>query len=92
MLADRYLNDGNVALFASGTGNPLLHHRHRCSAPGVEIEADAVLLAKNVDGVYSADPNLDPTAVKKKNFNRPRGSRRRDRYYRKKSFLRRNTQ
>ena len=31
---------------------------------GVEIEADAVLLAKNVDGVYSADPNKDPAAVK----------------------------
>lgn len=62
--ADRYLKDGYVTLFACGTGNPYFTTDTGAVLRGVEIEADAVLLAKNVDGVYSADPNLDPTAVK----------------------------
>ena len=62
--ADRYLKDGYVTLFACGTGNPYFSTDTGAVLRGVEIEADAVLLAKNVDGVYSADPNLDPTAVK----------------------------
>ena len=62
--ADRYLKDGSVTLFACGTGNPYFTTDTGAVLRGVEIEADAVLLAKNVDGVYSADPNLDPTAVK----------------------------
>ena len=62
--ADRYLKDGYVTLFACGTGNPYFTTDTGAVLRGEEIEADAVLLAKNVDGVYSADPNLDPTAVK----------------------------
>lgn len=62
--ADRYLKDGYVTLFACGTGNPYFTTDTGAVLRGVEIEADAVLLAKNVDGVYSADPNLEPTAVK----------------------------
>ena len=62
--ADRYLKDGYVTLLACGTGNPYFTTDTGAVLRGVEIEADAVLLAKNVDGVYSADPNLDPTAVK----------------------------
>ena len=62
--ADRYLKDGYVTLFACGTGNPYFTTDTGAVLRGVEIEADAVLLAKNVDGVYSADPNLDPMAVK----------------------------
>lgn len=62
--ANRYLNEGKVVLFAAGTGNPYFTTDTGAVLRGVEIEADAVLLAKNVDGVYSADPNLDPNAVK----------------------------
>ena len=62
--ADRYLKDGYVTLFACGTGNPYFTTDTGAVLRGVEIEADAVLLAKNVDGVYSADPNLNPMAVK----------------------------
>ena len=62
--AERYLNDGKVVLFAAGTGNPYFSTDTGAVLRGVEIEADAILLAKNVDGVYSADPQLDPNAVK----------------------------
>ena len=62
--AERYLNDGKVVLFAAGTGNPYFYTDTGAVLRGVEIEADAILLAKNVDGIYSADPNVEPTAVK----------------------------
>ncbi|HIQ76807.1 MAG TPA: UMP kinase [Candidatus Faecousia excrementipullorum] len=62
--AERYLNDGKVVLFAAGTGNPYFSTDTGAVLRGVEIEADAILLAKNVDGIYSADPNVDLTAVK----------------------------
>ncbi|MDO5400167.1 MAG: UMP kinase [Eubacteriales bacterium] len=63
-LADRYLNEGKVVIFAAGTGNPYFSTDTGAVLRGVEIEADAILMAKNVDGIYSADPNVDPTAVK----------------------------
>ena len=62
--ADRYLNEGKVVFFAAGTGNPYFSTDTGAVLRGVEIEADAILMAKNVDGIYSADPNVDPTAVK----------------------------
>ena len=62
--ADRYLNEGKVVIFGCGTGNPYFSTDTGAVLRGVEIEADAVLLAKNVDGIYSADPNIDATAVK----------------------------
>lgn len=62
--ADRYLNEGKVVIFAAGTGNPYFSTDTGAVLRGVEIEADAILLAKNVDGIYSADPNVDPSAVK----------------------------
>ena len=62
--ADRYLKEGKVVIFAAGTGNPYFSTDTGAVLRGVEIEADAILLAKNVDGIYSADPNVDPTAVK----------------------------
>ena len=62
--AERYLNEGKVVLFAAGTGNPYFSTDTGAVLRGVEIEADAVLMAKNVDGIYSADPANDPTAVK----------------------------
>ena len=63
-LADRYLNEGKVIIMAAGTGSPYFSTDTGAVLRGVEIEADAILMAKNVDGIYSADPNVDPTAVK----------------------------
>ena len=62
--ANRYLNEGKVVLFAAGTGNPYFSTDTGAVLRGVEIEADAVLMAKNIAGIYSADPHKDPTAVK----------------------------
>ena len=62
--ADRYLKEGKVVFFAAGTGNPYFSTDTGAVLRGVEIEADAILMAKNIDGIYSADPKLDPTAVK----------------------------
>ncbi len=63
-LANRYLNEGKVVLFAAGTGNPYFSTDTGAVLRGVEIEADAVLMAKNIDAIYSADPKKDPNAVK----------------------------
>ena len=63
-LADRYLNEGKVVIFAGGTGNPYFSTDTGVVLRGVEIEADAILMAKNVDAIYSADPNVDPNAVR----------------------------
>ena len=62
--AERYLNEGKVVLFAAGTGNPYFSTDTGAVLRGVEIEADAILMAKNVDAIYSADPNKDPNAIK----------------------------
>ena len=62
--ADRYLNEGKVVIFAAGTGNPYFSTDTAAVLRAAEIDADVILLAKNVDGVYSADPVKDPTAVK----------------------------
>lgn len=63
-LAEQYLNEGKVVFFSCGTGNPYFSTDTGAVLRGVEIEADAILLAKNVDGVYSADPRKDPNAVR----------------------------
>ena len=62
--AHRYLNEGKVVIFAAGTGNPYFSTDTGAVLRGVEIEADAILMAKNIDGIYSADPKKDPNAVK----------------------------
>ena len=63
-LANRYLNEGKVVIFAAGTGNPYFSTDTGVVLRGVEIAADAVLMAKNVDAIYSADPNKDPNAIR----------------------------
>ena len=63
-LANRYLNEGKVVVFAAGTGNPYFSTDTGVVLRGVEIEADAILMAKNVDAIYSADPAKDPNAVR----------------------------
>ena len=62
--ANRYLNEGKVVLFAAGTGNPYFSTDTGAVLRGVEIEADAILMAKNIDGIYSDDPKKNPDAVK----------------------------
>lgn len=62
--AMRHLSRGRVVIFGCGTGNPYFSTDTAAVLRAAEIEADAILLAKNIDGVYSADPKLDPNAVK----------------------------
>ena len=62
--AIRHLEKGRVVIFGCGTGNPFFSTDTAAVLRAVEIDADAILLAKNIDGVYSADPNKDPSAVK----------------------------
>jgi uridylate kinase len=62
--AMRYLDGGDVVIFAAGTGNPFFTTDSSACLRGIEIEAGLVLKATKVDGVYSADPMIDPTAEK----------------------------
>ncbi len=62
--AIRHLEKGRVVIFACGTGNPFFSTDTGAVLRAAEINADAVLLAKNVDGVYTADPAKDASAVK----------------------------
>jgi uridylate kinase len=57
------LKSGRVVIFSAGTGNPFFTTDSAACLRGIEIEADAVLKATKVDGVYSADPVKDPTAT-----------------------------
>lgn len=62
--AIRHLEKGRVVIFGAGTGNPYFSTDTAAVLRAAEINADVILLAKNVDGVYNADPAKDPTAVK----------------------------
>ena len=62
--AIRHLEKGRVVIFGCGTGNPFFSTDTAAVLRAAEIDADVILLAKNIDGVYSADPRKDPTAVK----------------------------
>jgi len=62
--AIRHLNGGDVVIFSAGTGNPFFTTDSAACLRGIEIEADIVLKATNVDGVYDADPKKNPDAVK----------------------------
>lgn len=62
--AIRALAQGDVVIFAAGTGNPFFTTDSAACLRGIEIEADLVLKATNVDGVYTADPKKDPAAEK----------------------------
>lgn len=59
-----HLEKGRVVIFGCGTGNPYFSTDTGAVLRAAEINADVILLAKNIDGVYSADPAKDPTAVK----------------------------
>ena len=60
----QYLEEGKVVIFAAGTGNPFFTTDTAAALRGAEIGAELVLKATKVDGVYSADPKLDPTATR----------------------------
>ena len=60
--AIRYLKDGEVVIFSAGTGNPFFTTDSAACLRGIEIDANVVLKATKVDGVYSADPMLHPDA------------------------------
>jgi uridylate kinase len=61
--AIRHLEKGRVVIFAAGTGNPFFTTDTTAALRAAEVGADAVLKATKVDGVYSADPEVDPDAV-----------------------------
>lgn len=62
--AIRFLDAGEVVIFAAGTGNPFFTTDSAACLRGIEVEAEVVLKATKVDGVYTADPMKDPTATK----------------------------
>ena len=59
-----YMENGSIVLFACGTGQPFFSTDTAAVLRAAEIHADAILLAKNIDGVYSDDPRKNPDAVK----------------------------
>ena len=62
--ADRLLSEGKVVIFGGGSGMAYFSTDTPAVVRAAEVGADAVIMAKNVDGVYSADPKVDPTAVR----------------------------
>ena len=62
--AIRYLEEGRIVVFAAGTGNPFFTTDTAAALRGAEIGAEIVLKATKVDGIYSADPNKDPKAIR----------------------------
>lgn len=62
--AMRHLEKGRVVIFGAGTGNPYFTTDTAASLRAVEIEADLVIKGTRVDGIYNADPEKDPNAVK----------------------------
>lgn len=63
-LAKKYLSEGKIVIFGAGLGIPFLSTDTTGAVRAAEIEADAMLMAKNVDYIYTADPRKDPTAKK----------------------------
>ena len=62
--ADKDLKEGKSVVFGGGTGNPYFSTDTGASLRAVEIGADALLLAKNIDGIYDSDPKINPNAKK----------------------------
>jgi uridylate kinase len=62
--AIRHLEKGRVVIFAAGTGNPYFTTDTAAALRANEIEAEIILKGTRVDGIYSADPHKDPTAIK----------------------------
>jgi uridylate kinase len=62
--AMRYLEEGRVVVFAAGTGNPFFTTDTAAALRGMEMGVEVVLKATKVDGIYTADPQRDPTATR----------------------------
>ena len=62
--AVRHLEKGRIVIFGAGTGNPYFTTDTAASLRAVEIDADVILKGTRVDGIYTADPEKDPTAVR----------------------------
>ncbi len=62
--AERHLNKDRIVIFACGTGHPYFSTDTAAALRAAEMNVDAILVAKTIDGVYTADPKLDPTAKK----------------------------
>ena len=62
--AVRHLEKGRVVIFGAGTGNPFFTTDSAASLRAIEINADVILKGTRVDGIYTADPEKDPTATK----------------------------
>ncbi len=62
--AIRHLEKGRVVIFGAGTGNPYFTTDTAGSLRAIEIDADVILKGTRVDGIYSADPEKDPTAIR----------------------------
>jgi uridylate kinase len=62
--ADRHVEKRRIVIFGAGTGNPYFTTDSTASLRAIEIEADVVLKGTRVDGVYTADPEKDPTATR----------------------------
>lgn len=62
--AASHLRKGRVVIFACGTGNPFFSTDTTAALRAAEIDAEVILLAKKVDGVYDSDPNINPDATK----------------------------
>ncbi|MDX1359223.1 MAG: UMP kinase, partial [Clostridia bacterium] len=58
------LQKNNIVIFACGTGNPFFSTDTAAALRAAEVDADIILFAKNIDGIYSADPKKDPNAIK----------------------------
>ncbi len=62
--ATKSIKEGKILIFAGGTGSPFFSTDTAAALRAAEIEADAILVAKTIDGVYTADPKIDSTAKK----------------------------
>ena len=62
--AKKYLESGKVVIIGGGTGDPYFTTDTAAALRAAELNVDAALMAKNIDGVYTADPKVDPTAVR----------------------------
>ncbi|WP_026890293.1 UMP kinase [Lacrimispora aerotolerans] len=62
--ANKYFAEGKVVFFAGGTGHPYFSTDTGIALRAIEMDADCILLAKAIDGVYDSDPKINPNAVK----------------------------
>ena len=62
--AREYMDNGNIVVFVGGTGSPFFSTDTALSLRACEMNADAIIFMKNIDGIYSADPKVDCRAVK----------------------------